>query len=37
MLKAAFVGAGVFVPFSGGPDIKIPHNLQDCKRKLEEI
>lgn len=25
------MGAGVFVPFSGGPDIKIPHNLELCK------
>jgi transcriptional regulator with XRE-family HTH domain len=31
LLKAAFVGAGVFVPFSGGPDIKIPHILELCK------
>nr|DAU79837.1 MAG TPA: nucleoid-associated protein [Caudoviricetes sp.] len=25
------MGAGVFVPFSGGPDIKIPHILELCK------
>lgn len=25
------MGAGVFVPFFGGPDIKIPHNLELCK------
>ena len=25
------MGAGVFVPFSGGSDIKIPHNLELCK------
>ena len=25
------MGAGVFVPFFGGPDIKIPHNSELCK------